>query len=310
MTSYSDDFVKLGYVRLWDNEISGGLLINVIPASVPPVDSGSLGEAGIVIPAADGPESVSYQVGGGRVAGFSTISPDKLEDNQDTGLILELDSDTTLLAVADGAGGIRGGRKASRIALSTLRDCVRDQYSTTANLKDIVVAAFEQANLSVIQATRGAATTLTAAIIQGRTVQVFHVGDSIGLITGQRSRVKMQTVAHSPVGFAIAAGYLTEEQAIFHPERHIVSNFIGTYEMLIEVGPRLKLAARDRILLASDGLTDNLYLEEIIGLMRQGPLEGAVEELTTKASQRMMRSAPTEPGKPDDIVALLFDKLP
>ncbi|MEL7023362.1 MAG: protein phosphatase 2C domain-containing protein [Pseudomonadota bacterium] len=288
----------------------GALLVETISAETAPAVQHALGERGLVIPAADGPEALLLEAGGGRVAGFSTISPDKPEDNQDAGLVLELDTDTTLLAVADGAGGIRGGRRASRIALSTLRDSVLYADRESTPLRDIVVAAFEQANLAVIQATRGAATTLTAAIIESRVVQIFHVGDSIGLVTGQRSRVKMQTVAHSPVGFAIAAGYLTEEQAIFHPERHIVSNFVGTHEMLIEVGPKIKMAARDRVLLASDGLTDNLYLEEILSVMRSGPLDDAVGDLALRASERMYRREPTEPGKPDDIVALLFDKRP
>ncbi|MEL6302020.1 MAG: protein phosphatase 2C domain-containing protein [Pseudomonadota bacterium] len=286
------------------------LLVETIPATSPRVDSPVIGERGLVIPAADGPESALVDVGGGRVACFSTISPDKPEDNQDAGLVVELAPETTLLAVADGAGGIRGGRRAARIALSTLRDTALHGKEAGDSYRDTIVKGFEAANLAVIQATRGAATTLTAALIEGRVVQIFHVGDSIGLITGQRSRVKLQTVAHSPVGFAIAAGYLTEEQAIFHPERHIVSNFVGTHEMLIEVGPKITMAARDRVLLASDGLTDNLHLAEIVEEMRTGPLDASVDQMVARASERMLRREPTQPGKPDDIVALLFDKRP
>ncbi|MEL6199258.1 MAG: serine/threonine protein phosphatase, partial [Pseudomonadota bacterium] len=135
-----------------------------------------------------------------------------------------------------------------------------------------------------------------------------HVGDSLALITGQRSTIKLQTVAHSPVGFAIAAGFLTEEQAIYHPERHIVSNFVGTVDMIIEVGPTVKLAKFDTVLVASDGLSDNLHLAEIIERMRRGPLDRSLEQLVELATQRMLRPKPMEPGKADDIAVILYRK--
>ena len=304
-----DAVPRLLYVRV--NRLSGTFrLIDTIPASPAAHPVAALPDNGRVLPAADGPERLAADIAGGRVRAFSTLSPDKPEDNQDAALMLQLDEDSALLAVADGAGGIAGGRRAARMALSTLRDSVANAAPGEEGRRDAVIAGFEEANLAVIRATRGAATTLTAALVEGRMVQVFHVGDSVGLVTGQRSRVKMQTVAHSPVGFAIAAGYLTEEQAIYHPERHIVSNFVGTHEMLIEVGPRIRMAARDRILLASDGLTDNLHLAEILAHMRSGPLDGALDALVSRAGERMRMLKPTDPGKPDDIVVILFDKRP
>ncbi|MEM0927234.1 MAG: hypothetical protein AAGJ83_14415, partial [Planctomycetota bacterium] len=75
------------------------LLVETIPVTSPRVDAPVIGERGLVIPAADGPESALVDVGGGRVACFSTISPDKPEDNQDAGLVVELAPETTLLAV-------------------------------------------------------------------------------------------------------------------------------------------------------------------------------------------------------------------
>ncbi len=41
---------------------------------------------------------------------------------------------------------------------------------------------------------------------------------------------------------------------------HIVSNVVG-----VDVGSALELAARDTLLIASDGLVDNLKTEEIVG---------------------------------------------
>ncbi len=55
-----------------------------------------------------------------------------------------------------------------------------------------------------------------------------------------------------------------------HEERHLVSNVVGTDDMRIELGPPLKLARYDTVLLASDGLLDNLYTDEIVELIRKG----------------------------------------
>ena len=49
-------------------------------------------------------------------------------------------------------------------------------------------------------------------------------------------------------------------------------NVIGSSDMRVEVGPALQLAARDTVLLASDGLFDNLYIDEIVDTIRRGPL--------------------------------------
>ena len=263
---------------------------------------------GRILPAVDGPERLGVAAGGGEAELFCTISPEKLSDNQDSLMVLELDADTVVLAVADGAGGIQGGRRASRLALETVRESLTGADRGALQLRTLVLNAMERANAAVVEQTRGAATTLTIVTVEGREARAFHVGDSLAVVTGQRSALKLQTVAHSPVGFAIAAGFLTEEQAIYHPERHIVSNFVGTEEMIIEVGPTISLAKYDTILLASDGLSDNLHLREILETMRRGPLDDALDSLVAQAGRRMLRPAPMEPGKADDLAVILYRK--
>ena len=79
-----------------------------------------------------------------------------------------------------------------------------------------------------------------------------------------RGRVKLQTISHSPVGYAVESGMLDDQEAMHHEERHVVSNIIGTPEMRIEIGPPIDLATYDTLLVATDGLADNLHIEEII----------------------------------------------
>ena len=47
--------------------------------------------------------------------------------------------------------------------------------------------------------------------------------------------MKTQTIPHSPVGYAIEAGVLNEQDAMAHSQRHIVSNLIGSHDVRIDL---------------------------------------------------------------------------
>ena len=82
----------------------------------------------------------------------------------------------------------------------------------------------------------------------------------------------------------------------------MISNVIGSPEMRIEIGPAIEMAARDTLVLASDGLLDNLLPTEIVELVRTGPLDKAVDQLVAVATERMnapKRARPVEAGRSD-----------
>jgi serine/threonine protein phosphatase PrpC len=144
--------------------------------------------------------------------------------------------------------------------------------------------------------------------IDDGTIRPYHVGDSEILVTGQRGRLKLQIVPHSPTGYGVESGLLDEEAAIVHEDRHFVSNVVGSREMRIEVGPTLRARPRDTVLLASDGLFDNLRQEEILEIVRCGPLAKVAEELAGRTRARMKGAEPR--GKPDDLTFVLWRPLP
>ena len=125
---------------------------------------------------------------------------------------------------------------------------------------------------------------------------------------GQRGLVKLQTTAHSPTGFAVEAGFLDQREALHHAERHLVSNFIGTSDMRIDVGAEVELDLRDTVFLASDGLMDNVHVDEIIELVRKGPLAQAADAVIDVARQRMKKARDGQPSKPDDLSLILYRK--
>jgi serine/threonine protein phosphatase PrpC len=62
------------------------------------------------------------------------------------------------------------------------------------------------------------------------------------------------------------------------------------------------------VLVASDGLMDNVHVDEIIEIVRKGPLKDAVFALIELAGERMKKATGGQPSKPDDLSVILFRK--
>jgi serine/threonine protein phosphatase PrpC len=219
---------------------------------------------------------------------------------------MPLTEDLAVLALADGMGGGQVGDQASSLALQELDRELRRDMIGGALLRPSILNGIERANRAVRELASGAASTLAVCEVHGHTIRPYHVGDSTILVVGQRGRIKLQTVPHSPVGYAVEAGYLDESSAMHHEDRHLVLNVLGNEDMRIEVGSILQLAPRDTVLLASDGLVDNLDRDEIISRIRKGPLGEAARVLAEDAWQRMVEPTDGAPSKADDLTFALY----
>jgi serine/threonine protein phosphatase PrpC len=241
---------------------------------------------------------------GGRVAVYSAACPGRHDPNEDGALHVQVDAQHGVLAVADGAGGAAAGARASATALRSLH--ARLKGVDVAKLREAVLDGFDDANRAVGELGVGAATTLALVRVRENTVRSYHVGDSVVLVFGQRGKRKLETISHSPVGYAVEAGLLDEQEALHHDERHLVSNLVGQPDMRVEISGSLKLAPLDTVLVASDGLSDNLHVDELVELARKGPLDRVAERLAAAAMDRMRTPRETLPSKPDDLTFLLY----
>ncbi len=241
----------------------------------------------------------------GTVAAFSTRCPGKSTDNEDAAALIEVGTSAAVLAVADGVGGHAAGAMAASLTVQAMADAVRAAEDPT-NLRDAVLTGFENANRAVTDIGVGAATTLSAVELHPDGLRSYHVGDSPILLVSQRGRVRLQIISHSPVGYAVESGMLPEQEAMHHADRHVVSNLVGSDQMRIEISSRLNMQRRDTLLLASDGLFDNLHTREIVEIIRKGPLPKAADRLAELTLQRMSATGGDEPSKPDDLTFLIF----
>ena len=243
---------------------------------------------------------------GGRIALFCVKSPDRESANQDSAALISCPDRSGVLVVADGVGGYAGGAQASRLAVEAMAEAVHEGISAGNKLRASVLNGIELANKRVRDLGTGAATTIAVVLLQEGRMRSCHVGDSDILVVGGMGKMKHRTLSHGPVGYALEAGLMDEGEAMNHAQRNEVSNIVGIPDMRIEIGPRIRLAARDTVLLGSDGLYDNLFEEEIVERIRKGKLEDCAEALASTSLRRMAKPHRSEPHKPDDLTFILY----
>jgi len=232
--------------------------------------------------------------------------PGKTTENEDSAGIFRINKSDYALAVADGMGGMPCGAQASRLAIEQLRDALSDVSPGEFGYREAMLNGIDAANNAIAALAVGAGSTFAAVEIFNNVIRPYHVGDSMILVVGQRGKVKLQTISHSPVGYAVESGLLDEQEALHHDDRHVISNYLGHPEMRIEIGPPISLSRYDTVLIASDGLFDNLQLPEIINIIRKGKLNKISKELITLCKRRMNNEDREHPSKPDDVSFILF----
>jgi len=255
----------------------------------------------LIITENDSDECFCQNIASGSVAVCSIKDPYKDTVNEDSLAIIPVDKKSCVLLVADGAGGMRAGALASSIAVQCINKAVLHGIQKNSELRESILNGIENANNEVLALGLGANTTVAIVEIQNNHVRTYHVGDSMIMVVGQHGKIKLQTIPHSPVGYAVEAGVIGEQEAMQHEERHLVSNMIGDPNMHISIGPTVELSTRDSVLIASDGLFDNLHIDEIINYCRKGPIKKSALKLMDSAKIRMKTEDSMNPSKPDDL---------
>ncbi len=251
-------------------------------------------------------EGELHPLGLGLAAIFTARCPLAAGVNEDACALIPYDEESGVIVVADGCGGLPGGERASEIAVSAIRATVRAAAKAGTELRGAVLDGIERANQQVSALGIGAGTTLAIAELSKNRVRTYHVGDSQIMIVGQMGKVKLTTMSHSPVGYALESGLIGEKEAMMHAERHLVSNLIGMPTMRIEVGPSIELSPKDTVIVASDGLFDNMSMSEIADTCRKGQLLAIAGDLREIVHGRMLEERAGILGKPDDLTFVAY----
>jgi protein phosphatase len=209
-------------------------------------------------------------------------------------------------ALADGIGGHRAGEVAAELAVNHMMQVVArsDGRHIRQIIEDAVteaseaIAAHSDANKNL----KGMGATCATAWIVGDRLHTAYVGDS-RIYLMRAGRIQQLTVDHTWVQEAIDRGVLTPEMARQHPNVHVIRRYLGSptppdpdfrLKLFDDEGDQhaennqgLQLLPNDTLLLCSDGLTDLVWNDEILEIVRSKPsLKEAARALIELANSR------------------------
>ncbi len=195
----------------------------------------------------------------------------KRERNEDM-LFLPNKGEVSLVIVADGMGGHNAGRTASRIAVETAS--ARVIHGGGLPPETLLREAAQEANQAIydhahkVRECRGMGTTMVMALLFRSHYVVANIGDS-RLYHYKDDRLFQITKDHSYVAEMVAAGYITPEQALTHPQRNIITSALGAREMeKMDVFDNA-WKENDILLLCSDGLYTALESREMARVLKE-----------------------------------------
>ena len=208
-----------------------------------------------------------------------------------------------LFIVADGMGGHAAGEVASEMAVQIV---TRELASASLNedgITEKVAQSLRTANRAIYDRTiaevdkQGMGTTASVLMLGEGKYLIGQVGDSRVYLL-RDGALKQLTKDHSYVQEQVDAGYLTPEQARYHPYSNVITRCVGageavepdTYTGTVKIG--------DLYLVASDGLTgmvDDRRLQQL--LLARSTAQRIVEALISEANGR---------GGLDNITAIVI----
>jgi len=190
-----------------------------------------------------------------------------------------------LLLVADGVGGAAAGEIA---AASTAYVASTVSMITDDDPKAVLAQAVTFAHQHLRDGVRanplldGMSTTLTAVFGDGERFALAHVGDSRAYLW-RNGALHQITKDHTLVQMMLDSGQLRAEEAANFPYRSVIARSVTHSDPPEPDLCLLDLEAGDRLLVASDGLTDLIRDDLLCSAISSHDLESGVDHLVDLA---------------------------
>ena len=193
-----------------------------------------------------------------------------------------VDAELGLYVLADGMGGHASGEVASKIAVTTIVDQVRQGSS--------LVKAIELAHAAILKGVeegagkKGMGTTVVAVRLRENNYTLAWVGDSRAYEWDDG--ITQISKDHSLVQMLLDSGKITKEEARVHPRKNIIYQNLGAAEMDdFQVSLKRGVLYKDqKMVLCSDGLSDEVDDDQMNGIIASaGNDDEIVERLVAAA---------------------------
>jgi serine/threonine protein phosphatase PrpC len=219
-------------------------------------------------------------------------------------------------AVSDGMGGALAGEYASKIAVEKITTLLPRAFKQSAagldaGYADVLAELFEQVHRALVyvggsyEECAGMETTLSLCWFIPGWMYFGHIGDSRIYYLGKKEETIRQ-VSHDDthVGWLFRNGQINEREARTHPRRNVLQKALGGSNQFVE--PQVGAVAcepGDMFLLCSDGLTEGLYNEQLVKILRG---DEAVENASV--AQNLVRTSVANDGR-DNATALMVEMV-
>ena len=153
------------------------------------------------------------------------------EINQDYYYISDSLDEVQLYMLADGMGGYNGGEIASKLAITSAKSYIENNFKQIEKDKESIIqlvgSSMEYANMIVYEKSKekqeleGMGTTLEICLIYNNKVYIGHVGDS-RIYRIRKEFMRKLTQDHSYVQKLVKDGTITKEEAMHHPQKNML----------------------------------------------------------------------------------------
>ena len=215
------------------------------------------------------------------------------EINQDYYYISDSLDEVQLYMLADGMGGYNGGEIASKLAITSAKSYIENNFKQIEKDKESIIqlvgSSMEYANMIVYEKSKekqeleGMGTTLEICLIYNNKAYIGHVGDS-RIYRIRKDVIRKLTKDHSYVQKLIEDKKITREEAKSHPKKNMLTKALGCTPY-VEPDIRARNFERgDIFIMCSDGLTNMVDEKRIYELVTQD-INKAADELIKEANE-------------------------
>lgn len=211
------------------------------------------------------------------------------------GLVRQINEDACLdlperglWAVADGMGGHALGDMASRMVIETLGSLPPPESLTqfVTDAADSLQSVNRQLRAeALLREVQIIGSTVVVLLAHRQYAACLWAGDS-RIYLFRDGRLSQLTRDHSQVEELRFAGGISEEDALRHPARNLITRAIGAADILELDEERIEVHDGDMFLLCSDGLTNEVTEQEMRSALIAGNCQQASETLVDMALER------------------------
>ena len=205
-----------------------------------------------------------------RVEASWLTSTGPVRGNNEDAIGIYQHRDAYCFVIADGVGGGYAGELISEFATRYMLAAFHKNVKYNLRWVDVFAKAVGNINAEVRRFAHASdlasGTTLTAVVVQGWEAHVVHVGDS-RLYRTHAGILQQVTVDHATTEVAPSHDDDDEASGALPQTRNVLLKAIGKNDLIAPDFMTLHLQPGDKMLLCTDGATDEVEEREIAGLM-------------------------------------------